>query len=93
MPSNGMPPHTFQAVRRVHRGAPNSLLLHIIVRSGESVQELPKQPQAFQVSIGATIKIAPRSLLTYPVPISARKLIVLRFGRGREREESESRRK
>ena len=56
-----------QPDRDVHFGAPNSGLQRIIVRSGESVQEF--RDWRFSVSIGATVKAVPRSLLTYPVPI------------------------
>ena len=57
-----------QPDRDVHFGALNLGLQHIIVRSGQSVQEVPDG--WFSVSIGVSVKTVPRSLLT--VRISAR---------------------
>jgi hypothetical protein len=56
-----------QPDRNVHFGAPNSGLQHIIVRSGQSVQEVPDG--WFSVSIGVSVKTVPRSRATYRVPI------------------------
>ena len=56
-----------QPDRDVHFGAPNSGLLHIIVRSGQSVQEVPDG--WFSVSISVGVKTVPRSPATYRVPI------------------------
>ena len=56
-----------QPDRDVHFGAPNSGLQHIIVRSGQSVQEVPDG--WFSVSIGVSVKTVPRSRATYRVPI------------------------
>ena len=57
----------------VHDGRPNSGLLHIIVRSRQSVQEVPDG--RFSVSISVGVKTVPRSVATYLVPISARRTI------------------
>ena len=48
-----------QPDRDVHFGVPSSGLPHIIVRAGQSVQEVPDG--WFSVSIGVSVKTVPRS--------------------------------
>jgi hypothetical protein len=50
-----------QPDRDVHFGAPNSGLQHIIVRSGQSVQEVPDG--WFSASISVGVKTVPRSTI------------------------------
>src|SRR5215472_10519816 len=55
----------------VHDGAPNSGLLHIILRPGESVQEAQKRPRIGGFGVNrCRCQTVPRLVATHPVPIS-----------------------